>query len=756
MKFFKFITIIYSFIFIISISIPLYSAETGEAEQKITFNFVNVEMPTVIKFISEITGKNFIFDERVKGQVTIIAPTKLTVDESFTLFTSVLELKGFTIVPSGTKAYKIIPSSMARQAGKILIDKEISVDDTYITRLLPIKNIKADEAVKFLQPVVSRNGHISAFGPGNLLLVVDSALNTEKIMSILKSIDQPATYQEPVVINVYPLENADAVELSKVLLGIIKSTQAPKRKKTSAEHVSFADITITPDKATNSLIIMASPVNYKAIVAVIKSLDKRRRQVFVEAMIVEASIDKLKEIGTKWRATVRHEGEPVTIGGFGTLSPSALQDIITGLTGFTMGGMGNFLEVPITTINADGSFSTSNLTVPGFSALFDTSEFKDAINVLSTPQILTSDNEEAEIIVGENVPFISKRERDVTTTGTVLSSIERQDVGIALKITPQITEGDYVKLDLYQEISSVKEDSENIITSVGPTTTKRATKTSVVVRDKQTVVIGGLIQEKEETSIAKMPLLGDIPILGLLFRHESLLKRKTNLLVFITPHIVKESAQLIDITDKKHKEFAMKEKHYVEGELLLKFKEGVPIERARDILSQKGAAVIKFMENTEIYHIKLRPGQEVEDAIKEFSSEPDVLFAEPNYKIKIQSEISAPPQDINRKESAPAIDVDEANDNMTIQELHESGQIQIENNKDHFIQVGAWKNPKYAQEMFDKLKIYYPNTFIIVENNFNKVRITGIKTKKQGMILLNRLKEKFKLKPFLVLNKNKR
>ncbi|MEF9475127.1 MAG: hypothetical protein L0958_00175 [Candidatus Mariimomonas ferrooxydans] len=644
MRIFKVFYIVFLFTLIFSIFIPPLYAETEKSDEKISFNFVNVGIPAVIEFVSRITGKNFIFDERVKGQITIIAPTKLTVDESFRLFTSILELKGFTMVPSGTKAYKIIPSSMARQAGTTFTDRDISVDETFITRLLSVEHINADDAVRFLQPVISRNGHISAFGPGNLILVVDSALNTDRIRAILKKIDKPPTYQEPLVINVYPLENADATELSEVLQGIIKSAQTTKRKKiptVSVSRMPFSDVLITPDKATNSLIIVSSPANYPTIARVIKTLDKRRRQVYVEAMIIEASIDKLKELGSKWRITAEHKGEPVTIGGFGTLSSQSIQDIVNGLIGFTLGGMGNFLEIPITTINSSGTFSTSDLTVPGFAALFDLSEFHGAINILSTPQILTADNEEAEIVVGENVPFISKRERDITTTNTVLNSIERMDVGITLKITPQITEGDYVKLDLYQEISSVKQESENITISVGPTTIKRATKTSVIVRDGQTVVISGLMQETDEDSVAKMPVLGDIPILGWFFKHKSRTTKKTNLLLFITPHIVKDSVQLSEITDKKKEGFARKEKHYAEGELLLKFREEVSSEKALEILSSRGASVIKFIGGTRLYYIKLKPGQEVEEAVKEFSSLPEVLYAEPNFKIKIQTNTPA-------------------------------------------------------------------------------------------------------------------
>ncbi|MCK5286190.1 MAG: hypothetical protein KAJ59_00110, partial [Thermodesulfovibrionia bacterium] len=399
----------------------------------------------------------------------------------------------------------------------------------------------------------------------------------------------------------------------------------------------FNWISITPDKSTNSLIVMASPKDYQNIINVVKSLDKRRRQVFVEAMIIEASIDKLKDLGTKWRATVTHSGEPIVIGGLGTISSSTLQDIISGLTGFTAGGLGNYFNVPITSLNSDGTFTTSNLTAPGFAVLFSLNYFEDVINVLSTPQILTSDNEEAEIVVGENVPFISQRERDITTTNTVLNSIERQDVGITLRITPQITEGDYVKLDLYQEISSVKEEqSEEILTEIGPTTTKRATKTSIVVRDAQTVVIGGLMQERDEEGISKIPLLGDIPILGWLFKHKSKTTRKTNLLVFLTPHIVKDSSQLSKITYEKHKDFAMKEKQYMEGELLVAFKKDVSNEKALEVLSQKGATIKAYYESINTYLIQLRPEQLVEDAIKEFSSIPEVLYAEPNYKVKIQ------------------------------------------------------------------------------------------------------------------------
>lgn len=613
--------------------VPLSAfAETKKAE-KVTFNFIDVDLITVTKFISDITGKNFIFDERLKGKITIIAPSKLSLDEAFNLFTAVLEIKGYTVISSGVNAYKIIPVSEAKQKGLTIATDKQPVNESYIARLITLKYISSDDTVKFFQPIISKDGHVSAFGPGNLLLVIDSGLNIEKIVSLVNIIDQPSDAQGKV--NVYFLENADSTELSKVLEGVLKGIQTSKQQTPGVSAVKSFEgvITITPDKATNSLVIVASPGDYQTLTQVIRQLDKRRKQVFVEAMIIEASIDKLKELGTRWRGIVSSGGKPILIGGVGTIDTSAVNSIISGLSGLTVGGIGNFMAIPVT--KPDGT--TQNINVPGFAALFSLSDFQGVINVLSTPQILTSDNKEAEIVVGENVPFIGKREADPTRTLSVFSTIERKDVGITLKITPQITEGDYVRLDLYQEISSVKQEpNADILMSVGPTTTKRSTKTSVTVKDNQLVVIGGLMQEKDEDTVTKVPILGDIPILGWLFKYKTAGKKKTNLLVFLTPHIIKEAESLEKITSDKQKEFSRAEKQYAEGELLVKFKKDIPVEKVMEIILSKELSLIEFLKDLEIYRIKLKEGRTVEDAVKEFSDMPEVQYAEPNYMMKLK------------------------------------------------------------------------------------------------------------------------
>lgn len=717
---------------------PLLTQACAEAREdsakgkKVSFNFVDVDIAVVVKFISDITKKNFVFDERVKGSITIIAPSQLSVDDAFALFTSVLELKGFTVVPSG-KVYKIVPIAQAKQSGtEIIRDGAQPVSDTYITRLIPLRAISASRAVNFLQPLVSKDGHISSFGPGNMLMLVDSVSNIEKILAIVDAIDTTGTEEPELIllkhanaedvvriisealtlstrtqatpyrplkpgespmpvtseemrssvfadtrlnavvliadkqereslkrmialldiplpeaiskINVYFLEYADATELAKVLEGMlsgislqaraVQPTQPGQPARSPFEPVG--KIIISPDKATNSLVIVASPSDYQSLVQVIRQLDRKRKQVYVEAMIVEASIDRLHELGSRWRIIAEKDGEPVAVGGFGTIDATAMQNILFGLTGLTAGGMGNFLDVPISTINANGEVVTSTLTVPGFAALFSLNEFKGAVNVLSTPQILTSDNKEAEIIVGENVPFISKKEADPSRPQSVFSTIERKDVGITLRLTPQIAEGDYVKLDIYQEISALKQESTAVVLTVGPTTTKRSTKTSVVVKDNQTVVIGGLMQEREEENISKVPVLGDIPLLGWLFKNRSVDKKKTNLLVFLTPHIVKEADQLSRLTDVKRTEFARAEKRYAAGELLVQFKAGTSQQRVAEILDSEGASIIALLGTKGLYHVKLKVGQDVEDAIEKFTRYPDVEFAEPNYVMKLQ------------------------------------------------------------------------------------------------------------------------
>ncbi|MBF0607583.1 MAG: type II secretion system secretin GspD [Magnetococcales bacterium] len=715
-------------------SVTLSAAEPGatwsdkkKEDEKVVFNFVGVELPAIAKFVSELTSKNIIFDEQLKGRITIVAPSPLNKADAFRLFTSVLELKGYTVVPAGTNTYKIVPAAEARHKGiELSTTTSHTINEGYVARLIQLENLSSDEAVQFLRPIVSKEGYIGEFSPRNILLVIDSGVNIEKILYILEKIDQPSTMDKPEIvflhnaaaeslaktlnegiqksiakragqqpptartdvyvsadkrlnalvifgskndrepirqlidmldvpspeaqgsINVYFLENANAGELAKVLDSLIKRVQPGQEKAgEKAQAMPFAasgDILITPDEATNSLVIIASRSDYINLTDVIKKLDRRRKQVFVEAMIIEVSIDDLVELGSKWRMMVKENGEPRFTFGSGQISTTTMQNIVYGLSGFGIGGMGSFVNVPYTTVNSDGTTTSSTLSVPGYAALFSLDEFKGVVNILSTPQILTSDNKEAEIMVGENVPFITKRETDTSRTLSVMNAIERKDVGISLKITPHITEGDYLKLELYQEISSVKSESNSdILISVGPTTTKRSTKTTVFAKDNETVVIGGLIQEKEQESLQKVPILGDIPILGWLFKQKSSSTKKINLMVFLTPHIIHNADELRKITedkgafmrdsarlpDQKEAKDAKRQERFI-----VRFKEYVDKDQAEQLISSVGATVVRVEQSQGIYIVSVPSDKEPGGILSELQGMPQVRFAESERLLK--------------------------------------------------------------------------------------------------------------------------
>jgi general secretion pathway protein D len=586
----------------------------------VILNFADVDIATMVKFISDLTGKNFVMDERVKGKISVYSPAKLSNEEAFNVFTSVLELKGFTLIQSG-RVYKVVPTAYAKQSGtKLYADKDvIPVNEAYVARVITLDNIQAQEALTFLQPVISKDGHVSAFGPSNMLLVVDSAFNLQKILAIVKMIDSEQQRAMPEVIylqsagaddvakvlqdwignrsakqvgqapaasvgttiladtrlnavlvfgqekdkeeirklvalvdvpppissgkvNVYYLENADATEVAKVLDGVVKgitaaAAQPGKPAAPQASPFEGGKITITPDKATNSLVIMASPTDYQNLLQVVQKLDRKRRQVFVQASIVEVSLDKAKELGIEWGF----------FGGAssGDVGTAGIYDPFSTLTPFF---------AAVSALSAAGILPEDMKlnTAANFPFILKAMQSSGMLNILSSPTILTSDNKEAEIFVGENVPFLGT---STINGATSQQSIERKDTGITLKITPQITDGDYIKLDVLQEISALKDTINIGVSSTDRSITKRSAKTSVIVKDQDTVAIGGLISEIERTSESRVPLLGDLPFLGYLFRSKSSKIEKTNLILLLTPKVIKDGRDMEEITRQQRERF---------------------------------------------------------------------------------------------------------------------------------------------------------------------------------------------------------
>lgn len=537
------------------------------SDRMVTLDFNNVDLQTFIKFISELTGKNFVIDEKVQGKVTVISPAKISVDEAYDVFLTVLDLKGFTAVTEN-RVIKIFPSREAKQSGVSVVTdaKPLPGEENYETRIIRLNYISATELSRLIAPLISKDGSSIPYAQTNTLILTDVKSNMAKLLNLIGELDKEPQKGKG-GIYVYYLQNASAEEMAKVLATLTSRVPAarPVGGQPPQEAVVHFEggISITADKATNSLIIMASPEDYERLKSIIERLDVKRKQVFVEAAIVEMTLDKTRELGIEWRTTEGISPTDYTYAA-GTLLAPAGSNIKTFAADPTAVGGLAVAAVKGTLTLPDGS------TVFNVGALLRAIQSDRNVNILSTPNILTLDNQEAKIVVGQNVPFITGVSQ--TAGGNVQATIERKDVGIQLKITPHTTESDLVKLDIYQEISSV---SGSVLVGTDqqvPITDKRSAETSVVVRDMETVVIGGLIKDDITASESKVPILGDIPILGYLFKYQKKQKVKTNLLIFLTPHIIRDAEALEDISLQKRKkaeEFRKKYKFDLKDDFIL-------------------------------------------------------------------------------------------------------------------------------------------------------------------------------------------
>jgi general secretion pathway protein D len=618
-------------------------ARAADGDATVALNFQDVDIPVLAKFVSEVTGRNFIIDDHVRGTVTIISPTRLTPDEAYLVFQSVLQVKGFATVPAGGFT-KIVPAHDAAQAGA-------GGGGDVTTRVIALAHADATALVPVLQPLVSKDGVLTAHPATNRLVVVDAAANVERLAALAGELDRPeraaaaetlglrfasaeelakrlreALAAEPggpgglkiapeprtnslvlsgppdaverartiarrldaplppggSAVHVYRLRNADAGSLVRVLaqlLGLPPPPEPPARPEGSslerragrratpplgydgaagepppaepeahAEPASTgtggsiplqAPVRITADPATNALIVSASPEDWETLAGVIADLDVRRRQVFVEAIILEVTADKMRSLGVEFQGA----GASDTGSGFGQLNLSALGPAVanpTSLSGLILAAASNHkITLP------------SGQEVPAYTALLTALAQDTDVNVLSAPNMVTTDNEEAEIVVGRNVPFVASQATSSTNLSNLFTTIERHDVGITLRLTPQIIADDYVRLTLFEEVSDIDPNAQDVgdPNKVGPTTTIRSTSTVVAARDAQTVVIGGLLADTVRRTRSGVPYLRDVPVLGTLFRRDDASRVKTNLLVFLTPHVIANDAQMAERAD---------------------------------------------------------------------------------------------------------------------------------------------------------------------------------------------------------------
>ncbi len=593
-------------------------AGAGETDKLISIDFNDVDINVFIKFISELTGKNFIVDRRVKGNITIISPSKISVQEAYRVFESVLDINGFSTVTAGS-VIKIMPSPDARSqnidTGAVRLTD--SPGDRLVTRIFPLRYADAAEIKRLLTPLVSKGSVILSYSDTNTIIITDSMSNIKRLLKIIYAVDVMGIGKQ---ISVIPVEHADASKLVKNLTGIFTARSRGEKGKTDPdmvvkfvadertnsvvllasevetgrvkqlvalldkkvprgdekirvyylEHANAEDLAkvlqeipsdnnkqtegkklapivsqsarITADPATNSLIIMAEKEDYPVLEEVIAKLDIPRAMVYIECLIMEVNVNNGLNLGTEWRVGEGIENDQgVIFAGSSGNSYSNFNNIISSKgtlpSGFSVGVMGKQLSI-------------GGMTFPSLGAVIQAYQNDSNVHILSTPQVLTTDNEEATLTIGKNVPYQTRSAADNATD--TYSSYEYKDVGITLKITPQISKDRLVRLDVYQEVTKL--DSVNEEGNDRPTTLKRQIDTTLIVEDGHTIVIGGLIDESLSRSEYSVPCLGGIPGLGYLFKTVSNGEDRTNLYVFLTPRVVKNPLEAKEIYDEKKEE----------------------------------------------------------------------------------------------------------------------------------------------------------------------------------------------------------
>lgn len=538
-----------------------------QSAQTFALNFKDTEISEFLTTMGQLTGKNIVIDEKVKGKITIISSKRVPVSQAYELMKSILDIKGFAVVET-PNIIKVLPiQDVIKQNVEVIIDGKTELispkKEKTVTFLQEIKIADAEEIAKALRSLKSKNTEIITYAPLNTIIISGTAAETNSLAKIAAALDKEVketTDTDGVVsrgnIHVVRIQHADASQMAEVLSRIPfsetaqintapmpsqtqrQSNQARRTAQTqTANQRNTTKLSIIASKETNSLIIAATPEEFKEILRVIKELDTVREQVLIEALIVEVQADKGWGFGINWMMGGQN-GQHQYGGSYMNSVPNFTSNTVAGkkiamplASGLQLGYLPDTSVLAFVLLNASGTES----------------EF----NILSTPQLLTMDNEEAELNVGEEIPVASNNR--VSESGTQFYTYEYKTVGIKLKITPHITNADRITLDLYQEINSVIGTTQVLDsgTTIPPTLGKRDIKNKVSVPAGKTIVVGGLIQNKKTESVTKVPILGDIPLLGWFFKNKTVEYSKTNLLVFITPHIVTKEEKLEEITKQK-------------------------------------------------------------------------------------------------------------------------------------------------------------------------------------------------------------
>ncbi|MBF8721633.1 type II secretion system secretin GspD [Pseudomonas guariconensis] len=608
-------------------------------------NFVDTDLGEFIDSVSRITGTSFIVDPRVKGKVTVRTVDRHDAEAIYDIFLAQLRAQGFAAVDLPNGSVKIVPDQAARLEPVPVeaAGRQSEGSDGVATRVFNVRNAASEQMLGILKPLIDpRVGVITPYPAANLLVVTDWRSNLERIDSLLRQLDQVS--EEPLQMmplrhasaadtaqlvtrllareqgadgaqvvadprsnallvrgsadsrervrallaqldrpsdslhssntQVIYLRHANASEVVKVLRGLSQSGAVPAEgegqgKETPVAMASDSGIRLEYEEGTNAVVMVGPDSELAAYRNIVEQLDIRRAQVVVEAIIAEVSDSQAQELGVQWlfadekfgAGIVNFGSNGVNIANVAGAAASGdnekLGKLLSATTGATV-GIGHI----------GGGFN--------FAMLINALKGKSGFNLLSTPTLLTLDNAEASILVGQEVPFVTG---SVTqNNANPYQTIERKEVGVKLRIKPQVNIDNSVRLDIVQEVSSIADSSaaSDVITN------KREIKTKVMVEDNGLVILGGLISDELSTSDQRVPLLGDIPGLGRLFRSDTSKNTKQNLMVFIRPRILRDGQSLAGLSQEKYRSLQqgtpLQLPELAEGSQLLK---AFPSSRAR-------------------------------------------------------------------------------------------------------------------------------------------------------------------------------
>lgn len=559
--------------------------DDASANEAVTLNMRDADIRAVVHWLANLTGKKFTIDPRVKGNLSIYARDPLTADNAYAVVVEAMRVYGFATVESDG-IVRIVPDIRAKtlpiELNQVL---EASNDNQLVTHVLTLTNLPASELVMQLKPLVPPSGHLVAVSPQTLLMIDDKS-NVKRLARLAGYIDQQGTLDFEVI----ALQYAAAESIKKTLLGLspepgnshaiatdersnsvllsgnasrrrqwrqmIQSLDRPQSvnattqvfylhylsasellpvlrglalglKNSTDGNATSGEISIEALEAANAIVVNGPKAHLEEIASVIRQTDYRRAQVLVDAIIVEVSDDFARQIGVQWKTAFTADGA-VAASNFGLAQLDQAGKSLLG-QGLSLGFLkGGDLRILLQAVAND----------------------VDA-NILSRPSIVTLDNEPAEILVGQNIPLITGQSTGpASSTENPFTTVERKDIGITLKVTPQINEGSAITLDVLQEVENVVPSASTLAQDI--VTNKRSVKTKVLVEDQEILVLGGLIDSADQESVRKVPLLGDIPLLGALFRTKKVERLRRNLMVFIRPSILEDAASGVEISRQRY------------------------------------------------------------------------------------------------------------------------------------------------------------------------------------------------------------